>query len=67
MEMKVPLAMRSKAIIDRPLPAGPGLSVRAPIKITFGSKPLLTLPIDIPINAWLSHQGYRSPPVIARE
>jgi hypothetical protein len=39
MEMKVALAMRAKAII-------PGLSMRAPIRITFGGKLLLTLPID---------------------
>jgi hypothetical protein len=44
--MKVAFAMRSKTIVDQPLPAGPDLSVRAPIRITFSSKLLLTLPID---------------------
>jgi hypothetical protein len=29
MEMKVALAMRSEAIVDQPLPAGPDLSVRS--------------------------------------
>jgi hypothetical protein len=52
--MKVALAMRSKAIV-------PGLSVCAPIRITFGSKQLLTVPIDNSINPRLSHQRYKLP------